>query len=114
MLPPMASQPIPEMECDTALERLRAGQTVFVDIRDAGSFRAGRIPGALNVGDHNVRQFLDDTERTTPLVVVCYHGYSSQSAAAWLLQQGFEQVHSLSGGFTGWALRFPDSTERGA
>lgn len=38
----------------------------------------------------------------SPLVVVCYHGISSQNAAQYLHEQGFDDVYSLDGGFQAW------------
>jgi thiosulfate sulfurtransferase len=46
------------------------------------------------------------------MVVVCYHGHSSQQAAAWLAGQGFAEVYSLDGGFTEWEYRLPERVER--
>ena len=34
-----------------------------------------------------------------PVLVYCYHGISSQSAAEFLNQKGFEDVYSVDGGF---------------
>ncbi|MCV6069119.1 sulfurtransferase, partial [Escherichia coli] len=31
-----------------------------------------------------------------------YHGISSQGAAQYLVNQGFEQVYSVDGGFEAW------------
>ena len=38
----------------------------------------------------------------TPVLVYCYHGISSQNAAAFLIERGFETVYSLDGGFEAW------------
>jgi thiosulfate sulfurtransferase len=35
-------------------------------------------------------------------VVYCYHGQTSQGAAAYLLDQGFREVYSVIGGFERW------------
>ena len=48
-----------------------------------------------------------------PLVVVCYHGNSSQSAAAYFIQQGFSDVYSLDGGFELWRSVYPADTSSG-
>ena len=45
-----------------------------------------------------------------PLIVTCYHGNSSQSAAAYLVGQGFSDVYSLDGGFELWRATYPDET----
>ncbi|WP_028116447.1 thiosulfate sulfurtransferase GlpE [Ferrimonas senticii] len=75
----------------------------IVDIRQPEVFALGSIPGAINLHAGNVDRFLLEGEYDLPLVVVCYHGISSQNAAAYLVEQGFEQVFSLDGGYDGWA-----------
>lgn len=75
----------------------------IVDIRQPQAFEQGHIPGSINLHQGNVDRFLLEGEYEQPLVVVCYHGISSQSAAQFLVEQGFEQVYSLDGGHEAWA-----------
>ena len=84
----------------------------LVDIRDPHSFEHGHIPGSRRLDNDTVGAFIDEAPRELPLVVVCYHGHSSQQAAAWLAGQGFAEVYSLDGGFTDWQRRHPDRVER--
>ncbi|CAM3543661.1 thiosulfate sulfurtransferase GlpE [Halomonas lysinitropha] len=84
----------------------------LVDIRDPQSFAQGHIPGSRRLDNDSVGAFIEEASRETPVVVVCYHGNSSQQAAAWLAVQGFAEVYSLDGGFTDWQLRHPDRVER--
>jgi thiosulfate sulfurtransferase len=86
---------------------LAAGSADVVDIRDTLSFQAGHIPGAQPLSNDNLREFLAGADRARPLVVCCYHGHSSVGAAAFLLEQGFAEVYSLDGGFSGWQYRHP-------
>jgi len=95
-----------------ALELINNG-AIVADIRDAGSFSNGRINGAVTLSNENLQQFIDETEFDQPIIVCCYHGVSSQSAAAFLCERGYEKVYSLNGGFEGWALGMPDHVERG-
>ncbi len=88
------------------------GEVQVVDIRDGNSFGAGHIPGATNLDNSNLKQFIDSADLNAPLVVCCYHGNSSQSAAAFLSEQGFSDVYSLDGGFSGWQAYYPDKVER--
>ncbi len=74
----------------------------LIDIRDQPSYLAGHIDGALHIDNNNVEQFLVDANRELPLVVCCYHGNSSQGAADYFNQQGFEDAYSLDGGYTAW------------
>lgn len=81
---------------------LEDGPVQVVDIRDAASYRAGHIPDAQALNDDTLEAFLSSADKTTPLVVCCYHGNSSQNAADFLTRQGFEKVYSLAGGYAAW------------
>lgn len=80
-----------------------------VDIRDPMSYETGHITGSSRLDNVNLSTFIAEVDKTIPVVVVCYHGNSSQGAAAYLAEQGFETVYSLDGGFTEWQNRYPDS-----
>lgn len=90
----------PELSADQVLERL--DEVVVVDVRDPGSYRRRRIPGALSVLDHNVGQFIAEADKDKTVVVVCYHGNSSLGGAAYFLHNGFREVYSMAGGMADW------------
>ena len=85
---------------------------VLVDIRDENSFSQGRVPGSIHLTNENLPDFLREADFDAPVVVVCYHGNSSQQAAQFLVSQDFTDVYSLDGGFTQWQTQFPDNIER--
>lgn len=90
---------IPELK-----QRMQQGDELqIIDIRDPASFEQGHITGAQRVGNDNIAQFMAEADLDAPLVVVCYHGISSQGAAEYLHQQGFDDIYSLEGGYTAWA-----------
>jgi thiosulfate sulfurtransferase len=93
---------IPQIQIQQAKEKLERNEAVFVDVRDPGSYRAAHIPGAVHLHDGNVREFVDTADKQTAVVVYCYHGNSSLGAAAYLIDNGFESVASMSGGFEAW------------
>jgi len=80
----------------------------IVDIRDPASYQTGHIPNAIHLSDNTVQQFILDTDKEKPLVIYCYHGISSQGAAAYFSEQGFKEVSSMIGGFAGWSSAYPD------
>ena len=96
-----------QIEVDEARRRLDAGGTLFMDVRDPASFKAAHIPGAVHVNDHNIEAFVQATPHDRPIVIYCYHGLSSQGGAAFLMEHGFIDVRSLSGGFDAWRGRHP-------
>lgn len=87
-------------------------QCQLVDIRDEQSFRLGHIPGAQHLGNHNLAEFIGAADKQRAVVVCCYHGVSSQSAASYLAEQGFSEVFSMDGGFEYWRQSFPDQFEQ--
>lgn len=83
---------------------------IIADIRDEQSFAAGHIAHSHHLTDGSLHRFMQQVEFEQPVVVVCYHGNSSQGAAQYLVNQGFEQVYSLDGGFESWRQQQPFTT----
>ena len=92
---------------------LREQGAVVVDIRDPQTFESGHITDSLHLDNHSLVDFIANADLDKPLVVVCYHGNSSQSAAAYLAGQGFSEVYSMDGGFELWRATYPDETAKG-
>lgn len=88
---------------DSARDLLARGDVLLLDNRDPQSFARGHIDGARNLSPINLPQFLAETPKDRPILIYCYHGNSSQSFAAAFASQGFSKVHSLDGGYEGWA-----------
>ena len=93
---------------------LREQGAVVVDIRDPATFAALHISGSRHLDNHSVADFIRAADLDAPTVVVCYHGNSSQSAAAYLVSQGFSDVYSLDGGFELWRATYPAETAQGS
>ncbi|MDD0973405.1 thiosulfate sulfurtransferase GlpE [Pseudomonas fontis] len=91
-------------------QALREQGAVVVDIRDQPTFANGHIPGAKHLDNHSVADFIRGADLDAPTLVVCYHGNSSQSAAAYLVSQGFSDVYSIDGGFELWRSTYPAET----
>ncbi len=94
-----------------AHELLTSGAAV-ADIRDADSYAAGHLPEARHLTNENLQEFIESSDLDTPLVVCCYHGNSSQMAAQFLIERGFENVYSLDGGYEAWERIYPGECER--
>jgi thiosulfate sulfurtransferase len=92
---------VKEISAEKAKQLLASGAT-FVDVRDPASYEAAHIPGAIPLNDNNVEKFVSQSEKNKPVVVYCYHGHTSLGGAAYLMDQGFTEVYSLTGGFEGW------------
>ena len=78
------------------------------DIRDPSSYAQGHVRGAVRVDNDNVQDFMQSAPKDAPLLVCCYHGNSSQGAAAYLASIGFAETYSLDGGFDLWRQTYPE------
>ncbi len=90
---------------------IEQGATI-ADIRDEASFGNGHIRGAQHLSNANIQGFIEDNDLDAPLIVCCYHGNSSQPAADFLAERGFDCVYSLDGGFEAWSQQHPDLCSR--
>ncbi len=72
---------------------------MLVDIRDPQSFAMGHAVQAFHLTNDTLGAFMRDNDFDTPVMVMCYHGNSSKGAAQYLLQQGYDVVYSIDGGF---------------
>ena len=85
-----------------ALAKINEESPIVVDIRDRETFDRGHIDGALNLSNENIDKFVLDTDKSKSIIVCCYHGNSSKRAAQFLIDNGFNDVYSLNGGYEHW------------
>ncbi len=85
-----------------AKQKLDSEGAVMVDIRDPQSFALAHAPGAFHLTNDTIVAFMNEHDFSQPILVMCYHGVSSQGAAQYMVNQGFEDVYSVDGGFEAW------------
>ena len=91
---------------DEAKALIGKGSVTIADVRDADTYLAGNIENAINIQQDSMYEFLAAADRDQPLLVYCYHGNSSQGAADYFFNQGFEDVYSMDGGYEAWRLKY--------
>jgi rhodanese-related sulfurtransferase len=101
-----------------ALELIRSGRAVLVDIREEERrVRDGRVPGAVEI-ERNVLEWRCGPESESRdervcdpaklVIVMCNEGYQSSLAAANLQRLGLAGATDVDGGFQRWvADRLP-------
>ena len=88
---------------EVAKEVLAANKkAILIDMRDSQSYNEGHDESALHLTQENLSDFIVGTEKQIPVLVMCYHGNSSQSLAQYLTAQGFDTVYSIDGGYEEW------------
>ena len=93
------------IDINTAIDKINNSDLIIVDIRDKKSFMLGHIDGAINLLNDNLDNFILNTQKEKSILVCCYHGNSSQSAAEYLVRCGFNDVYSLDGGYESWKIQ---------
>jgi rhodanese-related sulfurtransferase len=76
----------------------------IIDVRSAGEFAAGHIPGALwlSRGWLELKIEVEVPDRSAPVVAYCRRGVESVMAEATLFDSGYTNVAALEGGFESW------------
>ena len=106
---------VPPQEWDALI---RDPDTLVVDTRNRYEVAIGSFEGAINPGTHSFREFPDWVERELrPLVaerrpraiaMFCTGGIRCEKSTAYLLQQGFTNVHHLQGGILRYLEEMPE------
>lgn len=81
------------------ISALDLSQTALLDVREPEEHALGSIEGAINIGVDELRKRLDEVPRGKKLVVFCRTGHRSYFASRILMQNGFNEVYNLSGGY---------------
>ena len=75
---------------------------LLVDVREGNEFVAVRAPGAVLLPTSSFLLRFEELPRDRPLHVICASGSRSAAVAAWLLRNGWSDVHDVAGGMTAW------------
>ena len=103
--------PFKQISPSEAKEILQSKPAILVDTRDIASFNQSHAQGAFHLTQDNLSEFLNDAEKDTPVLVICYHGNSSQMVAEFLSGEGFMDVYSVVGGYETWINDMDEKTE---
>ncbi len=79
-------------------------ETQVLDVRSAGEFAGGAIPGAVNVsvGDDAFDAKVGALDRQKPVLVYCAGGYRSRKAVERLKALGFANIRHIHRGWMSW------------
>ncbi len=74
----------------------------LLDVRNPEEFHDGAINGAVNIPVNEIRLVLADLPRDRDIYIYCEAGLRGYLAQRILLQNGFNRVRNLSGGYKLW------------
>ncbi len=81
------------------IEMLKQKDNILLDVRTKKEYEARNIHGSINIPIHELRERIHELSKDKPIFTYCEVGYRSYLASRVLMQTGFENVHSLTGGY---------------
>ncbi|HEY1052023.1 MAG TPA: rhodanese-like domain-containing protein [Prosthecobacter sp.] len=80
-------------------------ETQVLDVRSAGEFEAGALPGAVNIstGDAAFETKVAALNKEKPVLVYCAGGFRSRKAVVVLKQLGFRNIQHIHRGYMSWS-----------
>jgi NADPH-dependent 2,4-dienoyl-CoA reductase/sulfur reductase-like enzyme/rhodanese-related sulfurtransferase len=91
-------------------EDLESEKPFILDVREPEEFRAGTVPGAINIPLDQLRSRLNELPLERDIWVTCKVGQRGYYACRILTQQGFRALN-LSGGYSTFEVHFPAAKE---
>ena len=90
------------VDVDT-VEAVRQNPGVYLlDVREPNEYAAGHIPGITLIPMGEVAARLSELPRDKEIIVTCRTGNRSSQVADLLREQGFTNVHNMTGGIVAW------------
>jgi len=87
------------------------GDGVLLEVRSADEREASMIPGSVHIPLDELRERLDELDRSKRLIVHCFSGQRSYFACRMLRLRDFD-VRNLTGGIRSWQAAHPDRDRR--
>jgi len=100
-----ARKAIPEVAIDEVKNRVERGENwTLLDVREREEYREGHLEGAISLPRGFLEMRVEESvaDKSTPVIAYCAGGVRSLIAARTLKEMGYENVVSMSGGYTAW------------
>jgi rhodanese-related sulfurtransferase len=94
---------IEQITTDQLQARMAEQDLTLVDVREVHEYRAGHVPGAVNIPLGLIPVRLHELPADAELTIICQSGNRSMQACMWLAQQGRRAVN-VHGGTATWML----------
>jgi NADPH-dependent 2,4-dienoyl-CoA reductase/sulfur reductase-like enzyme/rhodanese-related sulfurtransferase/TusA-related sulfurtransferase len=80
------------------VDKLKAENSFFLDVRTPGEYKVGTIEGAVNISDLELRNRLEELPKDKHIYILCEVGFRGYLSTRFLSQMGY-RVSNLSGGY---------------
>ena len=104
-LPLSAAHMDPIINQEQLVDRMGMGQAPpLIDVRTPEEYRAGHIPGAINIPLQEFEQRFAELSayKDGEAVLYCESGMRASRGGGWLESQGFQELRYLDGDMAAW------------
>jgi len=92
---------MPQIPVDELRHELASGLQV-IDVRRPAEFKAGHLPGAVNIPLNELEKKVAQIEQKGPAAVICASGYRSSIATSLMTRLGWAGLFNVVGGTQAW------------
>lgn len=85
----------------------------LLDVREPAEYEQGHIPNAVNIPLGQIRSRLNEIPKDKEIIVNCQVGLRSYIGVRMLMQNGFDRVRNLSGGYKTYSAVEDDMKNNG-
>jgi len=90
----------------------RGDDFTLIDVREPHEYQIAKIPGAKLIPLGELPKRLNELDPNVEIVAHCKSGGRSQKAVDLLKQNGFKNVHNMTGGITAWSDKVDPSVAK--
>jgi rhodanese-related sulfurtransferase len=90
------------MRVNQVYDAMQTGQVMVIDVRELNEYEEGHIPGVTLIPMSEITNRLSEIPQDQQVIVTCRSGNRSSQVAEYLTNQGYTNVHNMTGGFLDW------------
>lgn len=102
MMPVKGIAAVSAEELQERLGKAKKSESQFIDVREPFEYQAGHVPGFRNVPLSQLKNRMQDIDKSKDVVVMCRSGARSMQAAKLLKKNGVPRVLNVTGGISRW------------
>lgn len=92
----------PDIDVQTVAEIKDRNDVLVLDVREQWEYDEGHIPNVTLIPMNEIPNRLDEIPTDKEVVVTCRSGNRSGQVADFLRQQGYTNIHNMTGGILDW------------